>query len=317
MNRTLLVVALLGLGGVVGCQGSMPDPLSNQALAQVEFDLTVTDDRAKFREDGLQFQGSVGPYAVYKVTSANPQLIGPYIRVTKDVGFAMLCGAKNYFAASRLTAQSVIALKGGRSGNIQLVASMQDPATDGDCASPTDVFGKPLPDGGVPAGSGDPTGGGGTTTGGDPTGGGTTGGDPTGGGTTGTGGTGTGTTGGGTTGGTDPTGGGTTGGTDPTGTGGGTTGSGGTAGGTGDGCIEGCGGLGGTGATAGSGTSGTGITDDPMIQRLNVSFNKAPLIGATVLLRRVALTGARIHNDSHIIPAICCRAGQCSLKSVR
>ncbi len=329
MNRGMLVVALMAMGAMVGCQSSMPDP--NSTVNQIEFDLTVNEDRGRFIEDGLTYQGSVGPYAVYKVTGANPRLVGPNIQVTQKVGYAMLCGATHYFAAPSLSAIAVNAttmhLSGGESGLVPLVETEQAPSDEGGCTPPKDTFGNPLPDGGTPGGGGGggatPGGGGGTPTGGG-------GGADPGGGTGGTApctnpdgcgtGTGTGTGGGG---GANP-GGGT-----GTGTGTGTGGGGGNPGGTGTGGVPctnpdpaGCnptGGTGGTGGTGSAGSGGTGVdtSNDPVIQRLNVTFSNAPKIGSTVLLRRVALTGARQHNDSHIIPNICCAKGQCSLGSVQ
>jgi hypothetical protein len=51
----------------------------------------------------------------------------------------------------------------------------------------------------------------------------------------------------------------------------------------------------------------------PVVQSLQVKFNPAPEPGSTVLIRRVALTGARQHNGSHVIPNICCKGGECTL----
>jgi hypothetical protein len=348
MKRGIIAVAVLTMGGMVGCQPSMPDP--NSTVAQLEFDLTVNEDRARFVEDGLAYQGSVGPYAVYKVTAENPRLIGPYIQVTTKVGYAMLCGATHYFTpALQAASLATLHLHGGQSGLVPLVQTDQMPSDEGGCTQPKDTFGNPIPDGGAgdnPGGGGTPGTGGGTpgTGGGTPgTGGGTPGtggGTPgTGGGTPGGGGTNPGTPGGGTTGCDNPDGCGTGtgtpggGGTNPgTGTGTGTPGTGGGganggAGGTGGvpctnpdpaGCNpSGSTGTGGAGSGANAGGGSTGTSSDPVIQRLNITFSNPPKVGSTVLLRRVALTGARQHNQSHIIPNICCKSGQCSLSTVQ
>jgi hypothetical protein len=285
MIRRVLALALFS---VVGCDGAG----QQVPLQQLEYDLTVAEDRARFVAEGLEYKGSVGPYAVYRVTSATPRLVGPWIETRKDSapGYAMLCGARHYFKAGA-AASSVAAtmtLYGGRAASVRLIGLAQEVTSDGQCTPPKDEFGKPVPPGGGTTGGG--------TTGGGTTGGGTTGGGDTGGGGTGTPGF--------------PTGGGGTG-TPGSPTGGGT-------GGTTDGCIEfPCA----PGSPSGSGSGGSGgwtgeppaSTDDYIIQKLGVGFEKAPAVGSYVLLRRVALMGARQHNDSHIIPTICCSGGQCTL----
>ncbi len=55
------------------------------------------------------------------------------------------------------------------------------------------------------------------------------------------------------------------------------------------------------------------VFDPPVIQSLQIKFDPAPDVGSTVLVRRVALTGQRQHNDSHVIPSICCSGGSCAL----
>jgi hypothetical protein len=260
MNRSILF-ALLGCGGLVtGCQNSGVD---TTPTAQLEYNLTVAADRARFLEQDIAYQGSVGPYAVYKVTGDNPQLVGPYIQVQQHVGYAMLCGASHYFIPQQnITTAVKMSLLGGESGLVPLVEAGQMPTGDGSCSQPQDQFGNPLPPGlsGPSGGAGTNTGGAGGTGG--------TGGTAGGAGGTGTGGTGctnpdgcgtgTGTTGG--TGGTAGGTGGTTGGTGGTAGGAGGTGSGQTGCTNPDGCGTGTGttgGTGGSGAGAG-GTSGSG-----------------------------------------------------------
>lgn len=305
MTRGFWALALIGVGtlaiSVVGC-----DTGPNQVLDQLEYDLTVNADRARFVEDGLTYQGTVGPYAVYKVTSDHPRLLGPYVRVTQQVGYAMLCGATHFFI-DRQVENATLKLLGGHTGDVTYVATDQQPAPEGGCTPPQDTFGNPIPDGGAPdMPSFTPPGdNGGTGTG-------TTGTGTTGTGTTGTGTTGTGTMGSGTTGSTGGTG--TSGGTAGTPTGSGT-------GTSGVGCVDtpctGSGSSSSGGGVVGSPSFGSDTTSDPAIQRLNITFDHPPPIGSTVLLRRVALTGQRQHNGSHIIPSICCSHGQCSLGSVQ
>ena len=322
MRRGIIAIAVLSMGSLVGSVGcSSPEPT---VTTQLEFDLTVNADRAQFKEQGLAYQGSVGPYAVYKVTAANPSLIGPYIKVDQAVGYAMLCGATHYFTQSLQVAQIAnMHLLGGHTGNIPLVVTAQNPLLEGACTQAKDSYGNPIPPG---------------TTGSGSTGAGTTGSGNTGAGNTGSG-TNTGGTAGGTTGTpgaggtggvpcTNPDGCGTTGSGTTTGTAGsGTTGSGTAGGGTTTGTPTGTG-TGTVPCTSPDGcnpdsTSGTGapiftnptLSNDPLIQSLTVNFGaNPPQVGSTVLLRRVALSGARVHNLSHLIPNICCQGAQCSLQ---
>lgn len=361
MVRGMLVVALLGAAGSLGCQS----PANEEPIVQqVEFDLTVAEDRARFKAHDLDYQGSVGPYAVYKVTGSDPRLEGPRIDPrAKNVGYAMLCGARSYFVDQKTSTSASIALLGGYTGDVKILSVAQSEAGEGECADPKDVFSNPLPDGSGSGSSGDGSGGAGGNggaggAGGTGSGAGGTndgclegpcdGNDPNGDGRGGTGGTGSGTGGGAGGGGTGGTGSGTGGGAG----GGGAGGAGSGTGGTHDGCIEGpCdgndtgnggGGTGGTGSgtgsthdgcieppcsgsdtgnggTPGAGSGSSGSTADWIIfsQKINIGFDAKPPLGATVLLRRVALTGARLHNDSHVIPSICCKGTMCTLKAAR
>jgi len=65
----------------------------NVVEAQVDYNMVVADDRSKFREEGMSYLGSVGPYAVYKITGASPRLVGPYVKAPAGFGYAMACGA--------------------------------------------------------------------------------------------------------------------------------------------------------------------------------------------------------------------------------
>jgi hypothetical protein len=145
MNARMLLGALAALG-ITGCSGAS---VNDRISAQTEYDFTVADDRAQFQEQGLAFRGSVGPFAVYQVTAADPKLVGPFVQPEQVVGYAMLCGAAKYFLP--LDGQADVAamsLHGGRTGTLELVTTDQQPAHDGECAPPKDTFGQPLPDGG-------------------------------------------------------------------------------------------------------------------------------------------------------------------------
>jgi hypothetical protein len=205
--------------------------------AQTEFDLTVDADRALFQEQGLAFAGSVGPFAVYRVTAAEPALLGPNVAPETHVGYAMLCGATKYFTPLGAAAPTAfMKLHGGADGNLPLVETDQEAASEGECAPPKDTFGNPLPDGGqTPPGGPDDLG-------------------PT----------------------TPPV-------FNP----------------PGDGADL---------------SLVFNSPEQPVVQSLHVKFNPAPNVGSTVLIRRVALTGARQHNGSHVIPSICCKSdSSCAL----
>src|SRR5262245_30422225 len=144
--RTLIAVSLL-----VGCNA--PD---ERVFAQTEYDLTVTADRERFRESDMKFRGAIGPYAIYEITGAKPALIGPRVRVTRNLGWSMLCGGTKYFTAARSAPRAFMTLRGGRSGETKLCGSNQDPTPPGSCSPAKDVFGNPLPDAGTGDDSDDP-----------------------------------------------------------------------------------------------------------------------------------------------------------------
>ena len=278
MRNVFLGVALTSSAVAIGGCSGLGTPSSDVVQAQVEYNMVIADDRAKFREEGMSYLGSVGPYAVYKITGTSPKLVGPYVQAPTGYGYAMACGATHYFTAAGTTALSAgMQLRGGRAGTTVLVNVPQVPQDEGGCTTPKDTFGNPVPDGG----SGGAGGSGGGTPGG------------------GTGGTGC----------TSPEGG--------CGTPGGAGGSGGATPGDGSGGNTGIGfgdngppgGLGGGGATPGDGDSGnTGV------QQIGLTMSPPPPMGSTVLVRRVALTAAQQHNGSHVEPNICCTDNQCSLQ---
>jgi hypothetical protein len=226
--------ALLLLIALAGCDDGM---LPQRVELQTEYDLTVNDDRAKFREQDMTFTGSVGPYAIYRVTGQDPKLIGPYVQARRGLGYAMLCGGHNYFTAENHARTAVMTLHGGRRGELRLVESEQEPASQGSCSPPKDVFGNPLPDGGGGGGGADmaessqpPV--------------------------------------------FDPPG---------------------------------------SSADASAG-SPLPADDNGDIHQVTVALTSAPPVGSTVLVRRVALTNAQMHNGSHVIPDICCKDGVCTLQ---
>ena len=158
MIRKVYLGALLSMAG---CSG-LGSPSSNIVEAQVEYNMVVADDRAKFREEDMKYLGSVGPYAVYRITGSDPRLVGPYVKAPTGYGYAMACGATNYFSAqtTALSPSAALQLRGGVDGNTVLVNVPQLPQDQGGCTTPQDTFGSPVPDGGTGGGgSGGGTGG--------------------------------------------------------------------------------------------------------------------------------------------------------------
>jgi hypothetical protein len=142
MNKQWLLGSVLAASTMLGCSGS-----TKQIASKDEFDLTVLEDRAQWKEDGLEFQSTVGPYAVYRITHENPQLIGPYVR--SQNGYAMLCNATKYFAKAAATQQvASMKLLGGTTGQVPYVTASQAAAEFGGCAPPMDSYGSPVPPGG-------------------------------------------------------------------------------------------------------------------------------------------------------------------------
>lgn len=161
MMRTGLLCLLLSAGG---CSG-LGAPSSSVVEAQVEYNMVVADDRGKFREEDMSYLGSVGPYAVYKITGPSPKLVGPNVKAPSSFGYAMACGATHYFSASNtaFSPSAGLQLRGGRAGMTVLVDVPQLPQEQGGCTTPQDTFGNPTPDGGT--GAGGSSGGGGATPG--------------------------------------------------------------------------------------------------------------------------------------------------------
>jgi hypothetical protein len=117
-------------GAVVGCSGG-------DGGAQREFDFTRASDRAQWRPEGLAYQGSVGPYAVYKVTAAKQRLVGPSVAFSG--GVVALAGAQNYFVAPKSAAG--VARMSLRAGSVVLLDVLQTPMSDGQCTPGTTTTG--------------------------------------------------------------------------------------------------------------------------------------------------------------------------------
>ncbi len=133
-----LFVALLA---AMGCSAQVDSVGGDLVTRQTRFDFTVKADRDLFAEDGVEFTGSVGPYAVYNVTSENPRLVGP--RVTHDRvrdGMVMLCGASNYFAPIRDAADTDITVLGGATGEDEIVSARTEALMFDDCSEADDSF---------------------------------------------------------------------------------------------------------------------------------------------------------------------------------
>jgi hypothetical protein len=93
MDRALGICCFLILGG---CEGIVGDrDLGADPSASVTFNLTNDGDRGQFQATDLEYTGSVGPYAKFLVTGANPKLDGPEVHFAG--GYAVLSGADTYF----------------------------------------------------------------------------------------------------------------------------------------------------------------------------------------------------------------------------
>jgi hypothetical protein len=169
--RNVFLGAVMLSGAVVtgGCDSGLGAPSSVVVQAQVDYNMVIADDRAKFREEDMSYLGSVGPYAVYKITGTKPKLVGPFVQAPSNFGYAMACGATHYFSAQRMTVSPAasLQLRGGKSGISVLVDVPQMPQDQGGCTTPKDTFGNPVPDGGA-GGSGGSGGSGGGSVGANP-----------------------------------------------------------------------------------------------------------------------------------------------------
>ena len=142
----LFGVTALG-GAVVGC--------SSGGVVR-DYDFTNAGDRAEWTAEGLSYQGSVGPYAVYRVTASKQRLVGPSVRAS-EAGVVALASAQNYFVPPKTAAASVRLSLGV--GGVVLLDATQTPMTDGQCSPGTTTTGG---GGGSGGGGGGGEGGGGS-----------------------------------------------------------------------------------------------------------------------------------------------------------
>lgn len=124
---------------VSGCGTSSSTGTGESVVLQSEFDLTAEMDRAYFEERDVAFVETLGPYALFEVTGPSPALVGPLVEFwgSADGGFAMLCGANNYFANDDDDAMGVQAqLLGGPDGDRPIVTFRQAPIRYDGCTGP-------------------------------------------------------------------------------------------------------------------------------------------------------------------------------------
>lgn len=152
MGRTTWSLALLVAGSVIAaaCTSSGgSDPAPGRAVqVRTEYDLTVVDDRALFEEQDLEYRSAVGPYAVYEVTGPEPRLLGPevYFWDREGGGYAMLCGASEYFAPEGSERHALkVQLLGGADGDEVIVQAQQGFQYDGGCTGARDDTGARIP----------------------------------------------------------------------------------------------------------------------------------------------------------------------------
>src|SRR5262245_12536178 len=62
-------LGIIGVMAALGCGSG----------TQREYDFTNAEDRAQWQTEGLAYQGSVGPYALFRVTGKQQRLIGPSV----------------------------------------------------------------------------------------------------------------------------------------------------------------------------------------------------------------------------------------------
>lgn len=320
--RTSLLTMIIAGAGLVGCSTATP-----QATSQLEYDLTIDADRAQWRAEGLEYEGSVGPYAVYRVTGETQRFTGPRVRL--GGGTAMLQLAKNYFVVgARGAGQVTLSLEtGGKS----VVRATQPPTEEGQCTGPsTQTGGMPAAattttdqpsaadagtgkwGSGCASGSGSSSGAGGWGSG-SGSGYGSGSGSGSGYGSGSGSGSGSGYGGGGGGGGSYSNPGGYGGGgwknsgCGDMGAGGGQHSGGGSDGGV----STSGGGSGGSGSVPGG---NSGPSDSEGGTDTGATFTSPAPVGATVLLRKISLGGVEVRADDQA-PVICCSKGVCSLAS--
>ena len=275
---------------VLLCACSSPSPET-----QLEYDLTSAADRAKWTPIGLEYRGSVGPYAVYVATGTTQRFIGPRVLVPRGGG-AMIMGAKNYFTGSSKAPMALLSMHSDKSGT--LCTSSQPPEMNGGCTAAHDDSGGATSaspaDGGALGDMASGWGGGcvGDTDGGD----------------------GYGNSGGYGNPGGYGSGGWKNPGCGDMGTGGGGDSDGGMTGGDSDGGMTGGGGGGASdGGMTGGGDGGTSA--DSSGDLVTVDFERALPVGSTIVIRKLSLGGSAARTAPNT-PSVCCnKGGMCTLTS--
>ena len=137
------------------CSAEVSRSGEDLVVDQTSFDFTVVADRALFREEGLEYFGTVGPYAIYEVTGDEPRLVGPKVRFDSSArGLVMLCGASGYFADAEAS-NVEMKLYGGEDGDEELAGATVEAITvDDGCSDADDRFTDRVP-GDEPDGSGE------------------------------------------------------------------------------------------------------------------------------------------------------------------
>jgi hypothetical protein len=134
MKRGILTMVLAGAGTLagstmVGCLGSS----ASQVETQLDYNFTVDADRAKWKFEGLKYQGSVGPYAVFQVTDPQQRITGPRVAIPGSDGVSVIASAKNYFINGTAT-EAAFGLTAN--GNM-VVQCKQQPTNQGSCTMPS------------------------------------------------------------------------------------------------------------------------------------------------------------------------------------
>lgn len=127
--------------GAASCSAEVSKSGEDLVVDQTVFDFTVVADRALFREEGLEYFGTVGPYAIYEVTGDEPRLVGPRVRFDSAArGLVMLCGASGYFAEGDAS-DVEMKLYGGAEGDEELAGTRVEAITvDDGCSDADDRF---------------------------------------------------------------------------------------------------------------------------------------------------------------------------------
>lgn len=137
LATSLLLVPLL----LASCNAEVSRSGEDLVVDQTSFDFTVVADRALFRQEGLEYFGTVGPYAIYEVTGEDPRLVGPRVRFDSAArGLVMLCGASGYFGEEG-SGDVEMKLYGGEDGDEELAGARVEALTvDEGCSQADDRF---------------------------------------------------------------------------------------------------------------------------------------------------------------------------------